>query len=334
VVDATNVQREGRAGLVALAREHDVLPVAIVLDMPERVCHKRNAARTDRNFGQHVVRRQRDQLRRSLRSLNREGFRRVHVLRNPEEVDRVRVVRKRLFNDLRHETGPFDVIGDVHGCRAELELLLDRLGYQLIRDAEGRAVDAVHPQSRRAVFLGDLVDRGPDFPGVLRLVMGMVSSGQAFAVPGNHDVKLVRALRGKNVQVRHGLAETLEQLAAETQEFRKQVEDFCEGLVSHLVLDGGQLVVAHAGLTQAYQGRTSGRVRSFALYGDTTGETDEYGLCRCGTRGRRSTGARRWSSTGTHLSRPRNGSTTPCAWTPDACSVDSSQPAVIPSASW
>jgi protein phosphatase len=106
----------------------------------------------------------------------------------------------------------------------------------------------------------------------------MVAAGHALCVPGNHENKLVRALAGRNVQPSHGLAETLAQLDAEPAEFRTQVETFCRDLVSHLVLDGGRLVVAHAGLKEAYHGRTSGRVRSFALYGDTTGETDEYGL--------------------------------------------------------
>ncbi len=140
------------------------------------------------------------------------------------------------------------------------------------------AVNAEPPEGRTAVFLGDLVDRGPDSPGVLRLVMGMVAAGHALAVPGNHENKLIRALGGRDVQVSHGLAETLSQLAGEDEAFRQDVAGFCRGLVSHLVLDGGRLVVAHAGLKEAYQGRASGRVRSFALYGDTTGETDEFGL--------------------------------------------------------
>ncbi|GDY31653.1 hypothetical protein GTS_32860 [Gandjariella thermophila] len=128
VVDATNVQQDARRQLVDLARAHDVLPVAIVLDVPEDVCVARNAARADRDFGAGVVRRQHGQLRRSLRGLAREGFRVVHVLRGVEEVDAARIVREKLRNDHRHETGPFDVIGDVHGCRAELESLLTRLG--------------------------------------------------------------------------------------------------------------------------------------------------------------------------------------------------------------
>jgi protein phosphatase len=278
VVDATHVQRDARRKVVELARAHDVLPVAIVLDLPESVCVERNRDREDRDFGAAVVRRQRDQLRRSLRSLAKEGFRKVHLLRGIEEVEAASIVREKLLNDFRDVHGPFDVIGDVHGCRPELESLLTRLGYQLFRDESGRPVDAAHPEGRQAVFVGDLVDRGPDSPGVLRLVMGMVSAGHARCVPGNHENKLVRALQGRQVTVSHGLETTLAQLAEESEEFRRQVAEFCYGLVSHLVLDDGRLVVAHAGLKEEYHGRASGRVRSFALYGDTTGETDEFGL--------------------------------------------------------
>jgi protein phosphatase len=217
-------------------------------------------------------------LRRSLRGLQREGFRHVHVLKSPEEVDAATIVRTRLYNDLRHETGPFDVIGDIHGCRAELESLLAELGYLVEQDGEGRAIAAHHPVGRRVVFVGDLVDRGPDTPGVLRLAMGMVAAGAAFCVPGNHENKLLRAMRGRNVQITHGLAESLAQLDNESAEFRKSVEKFLDGLISHYVFDDGGLVVAHAGITERYIGRASGRVRSFCLYGDTTGETDEFGL--------------------------------------------------------
>ncbi len=277
VVDATNVQVDARRSLVALAREHDVLPTAIVLDVPESVCRARNASRPDRDFGDHVIRRQHADLRRSLRGLQKEGFRTVHVLHGEEEIAAATITRTRLFNDLRHQTGPFDVIGDIHGCAAELRTLLGDLGYVIRRDELGRAAGASHPD-RRAIFVGDLVDRGPDTPGVLRLVMGMVAAGDAFCVPGNHENKLVRALRGRKVQVSHGLAESLAQLAAEPAEFRAEAERFMDGLVSHYVLDGGKLVVAHAGLVERYHGRASGRVREFCLYGQTTGETDEYGL--------------------------------------------------------
>ncbi|WP_410648545.1 polynucleotide kinase-phosphatase [Amycolatopsis sp. cmx-4-54] len=268
VIDATNVQRASRASLLKLAKEHDVLPTAIVLDLPVKVCQERNASRPDRDFGEHVVRRQRGELHRSLKSLEREGFRRVHVLRSEAEVAEAEIVVEPLRNDRRELTGPFDVIGDVHGCREELDELLTELGY----------VDGVHPQGRTAVFVGDLVDRGPDTPGVLRRVMAMAEAGSALVVCGNHEQKLVRALNGRNVKTTHGLAESLEQLSAQDEDFRAKAHAFCEGLIAHYVLDGGDLVVAHAGLPEKFHGRASGRVRSTALYGDTTGETDEYGL--------------------------------------------------------
>ncbi|ROQ70374.1 polynucleotide 3'-phosphatase /polynucleotide 5'-hydroxyl-kinase /polynucleotide 2',3'-cyclic phosphate phosphodiesterase [Streptomyces sp. 840.1] len=272
VVDATNVQPESRRQLVKLAREHDVLPIAIVLDLPEEVCQARNAARPDRaGMGRHVVQRHLRELRRSLRGLEREGFRKVHILRTEEEAGHAEVVRERRYNDLRHLTGPFDIIGDIHGCSSELETLLGKLGY----------ADGAHPGGRTAVFVGDLVDRGPDSPGVLRRVMSMVSDGNALCVPGNHENKLGRYLKGRKVQQTHGLAETIEQLEREDAgdpQFRERVREFIDGLVSHYVLDGGNLVVCHAGLPEKYHGRTSGRVRSHALYGETTGETDEFGL--------------------------------------------------------
>jgi protein phosphatase len=278
VVDATNVQQHARAALVEVARSHDVLPVAIVLDVPEDECWARTQARPDRDFGRPVLTRQHRDLRRSISRLAREGFRKVYVLRGASEIDSAAVTYEKLFNDRKELTGPFDIIGDVHGCRTELESLLDTLGWVVERDEVGRPVGARHPEGRTAVFVGDLVDRGPDAPGVLRLVMGMVRAGTALCVPGNHEQKLLRKLRGRNVTVSHGLAETLEQLAAEPESFVTEVASFVDDLISHYVLDGGRLVVSHAGLKEEYQGRASGRVRAFCLFGETTGETDEYGL--------------------------------------------------------
>ncbi|MBI3415555.1 MAG: polynucleotide kinase-phosphatase [Verrucomicrobia bacterium] len=192
VVDATNVQPESRKSLIAIAREFHCLPVAIVLDLPERVAHDRNKMRPDRDFGPHVIRQQSQQLHRSLRGLEREGFRHVHVLKSLEE--------------------------------------------------------------------------------------NAVASGAALCVPGNHDAKLMRKLRGREVQITHGLAESLAQLASESEDFRKHVAEFIDDLVSHYVLDDGKLVIAHAGMKESMQGRGSGAVREFALFGETTGETDEFGL--------------------------------------------------------
>ena len=280
VVDATNVQRDARRGLLRLAREYHVIPMAVVLDLPERLCRDRNAHRTDRNFGSHVVRNQVRQLRRSLRSLRREGFRQVHVLKTPEEVDAVTFVRQPMWTDKRAETGPFDIIGDLHGCFEETRSLLTRLGYAVSESVgeTGTRYSVTPPDGRKAIFVGDLVDRGPDSPGVLRLVMDMVEDGAGICVPGNHDTKLLRKLSGRNVKLTHGLPETMQQLEGESEAFIDRVKSFIAGLISHYVFDEGRLVVAHAGMKEAYQGRGSGTVRAFALYGETTGETDEYGL--------------------------------------------------------
>ncbi len=330
VVDATNVRAEDRKGLVALARQHHCLPVAVVLDVPDAVAAERNRQRPDRQgLKPHVIANHRRLLRQSLRSLKAEGFRQVVHLRGVEEVDAVQTIRRDpLYSNRQAETGPFDIIGDIHGCYRELCELLGKLGYIIeeeeVKDARDLGVRVVRGTSppnslskkegepdaipldseqqleletsppsflerglggeipagraRKVVFLGDLVDRGPASPQILRLVMSMVRDGLALCVPGNHDIKLLRHLNGKNVSLTHGLAETVAQLAGETPAFKEQVRLFLDNLVSHYVLDGGRLVVAHAGLPENMQGRGSGAVRSFALFGETTGEIDEFGL--------------------------------------------------------
>ncbi len=282
VIDATNVQKDARSKLVELGRSYHCLPVAIVLDLPEKVCEERNLARPDRNFGGHVIRQQNQQLKKSIRGLKEEGFRQIYILKSVDEIEAVlEIKREKLYNDKKDETGPFDIIGDIHGCFDELHELLLTLGYTVnwVEETEKNlGFHVTAPENRKAIFLGDLVDRGPDSPSVLRLVMSMVNAGVAYCVPGNHDLKLQKYLHGKQVQLKHGLEETVKQLETETAQFKATVEKFLYGLVSHYVFDYGKLVVAHAGVKEEMQGRGSGAVRSFCLYGETTGEIDEFGL--------------------------------------------------------
>lgn len=282
VVDATNVQASSRKKLIQIARQYHVLPVAIVLDIPLEVCQARTELRTDRNLGHHVLRQQTQQLRRSIRGLKKEGFRKIHHLRGEAAVNLVSGInRDRLYSDKKELRGPFDIIGDIHGCYDETLLLLGKLGYEISKvddNGENFGLNVIHPEGRQVIFLGDLVDRGPKSPAVLKLAMSMVHSGSALCVPGNHDMKLHRKLKGKNVNLKHGLAETIEQLSKEPPEFLEKVKQFLYKLVSHYVLDGGKLVVAHAGVREEMQGRGSGAVRAFCLYGETTGEIDEFGL--------------------------------------------------------
>ena len=80
----------------------------------------------------------------------------------------------------------FDIIGDIHGFADELEALLAALGYQESNGAYR------HDHGRRAVFLGDYIDRGPQVRRVLRIVRSMVEEGSALAILGNHEVNALR----------------------------------------------------------------------------------------------------------------------------------------------
>ena len=106
VLDATNVQVESRKKAVALAREYERLPIAIVFDLPEQVLNERNRVRSDRDCGPYVVSTQRQQMLRGMQGLDKEGFRQIYRLSSVEEVDAVTVVREPLPRpEGRHEGG-------------------------------------------------------------------------------------------------------------------------------------------------------------------------------------------------------------------------------------
>ena len=272
VIDATNIQQSARKQIIDLAREQNVHAAAIVLNLPEDVMQERNKARPERNFPERVIRQHCHDVKRSIRGLKREGFRFVYVINSLDQLENTEIVRTKLWNDKKELHGPFDIIGDIHGCCDELEMLLEKLGY--VKE------DGVytHPNGRKAAFLGDFCDRGNRNADVLRLAMDMVKSGNAIAVPGNHDVKLLKYLRGKSIAMTHGIDRTIAEIEAKGDSFKSEVAEFIDSLISHYVLDDGKLVIAHAGLKQEYIGRGSARVREFCLYGETTGETDSYGL--------------------------------------------------------
>lgn len=176
--------------------------------------------------------------------------------------------------NLQDQSGPFDIIGDVHGCFEELIHLIHRLGYVF----DQTSFTLGHPEQRCLIFVGDLVDRGPASVAVLKLVMRAVEDKKAFCVLGNHDEKLMRKLKGSDVMILHGLQETLDQLAQTTDAFKKEVIHFLENLPCYLILDQGKLVIAHAGIKEHYIGDSSKKIRAFCLYGQPTGQYDEYGF--------------------------------------------------------
>ncbi len=281
VVDATNVRAEDRKYLVDIAKRWHALAVAIVIDPGEGVCHARNAVRPTRAFGPHVVRNQRSALRRSARFLKKDGFGHVYELESEADIDAAVITRVKLWTDKREETGPFDIIGDVHGCADELEALLAKLGYAIEQTQDpdlGLRYRVAPPSGRKAIFVGDLTDRGPRVGDALRIAMDMVEAGTALCVLGNHEAKVEKWLRSRDVKITHGLDKTIADLEAGGDAFKRRVKTFIGGLISHYILDGGKIAVAHAGIKAEMQGRASGAIRSFCLYGETTGETDEFGL--------------------------------------------------------
>ena len=280
VIDATNVRPADRKGWVELARKWHALPVAIVIDPGIDVCIERNKGRSDRPFGGQVVQRMVSEVRRGLGGLQREGFRQVWKLSSADDIEAATVTRTPLWTDKRHDQGPFDIIGDIHGCADELQALLVKLGYRVewSDDRGDRAVTVTPPDGRKVVFVGDLVDRGPNSPDALRIAMSMTAAGTAYCVQGNHERKLERWLGGRKVTIAHGLQETIDQLQGADRALKETLPKFLDGLRSHVWLDDGRLAVAHAGLKAEMIGRGSGAVREFALYGETTGEIDEFGL--------------------------------------------------------
>jgi len=280
VIDATNVRAADRKGWIELARKWHALPVAIAIDPGVDVCIERNRARADRPSGAQVVQRMVSEVRRGLGGLQREGFRQVWRLSSVDEIEAAVVTRQPLWTDKRTDQGPFDIIGDIHGCAGELQALLNKLGYGVVwsEDRGERSATVTPPAGRKVVFVGDLVDRGPNSPDALRIAMSMTAAGTAYCVQGNHERKLERWLGGRKVTIAHGLQQTIDQLEGADRGLRAALPAFLGDLRSHVWLDGGRLAVAHAGLKAEMIGRGSGAVREFALYGETTGEIDEFGL--------------------------------------------------------
>lgn len=273
VIDATNLIAESRRPILELAKKNNCPVFAICLEVPLRALQRRRRSRKDRTIPADVVRAHFEEYQRNIKPLKNEGLRRVIRLQSLDDIKAVRIVRTDAWAKGMKDTGPFDLIGDVHGCYDELLQLLDKLDYK--PDADDLFQ---HPEGRKLVFVGDLVDRGPNSPGVMKLVMDQCDADLAYCAPGNHDMKLWRKLMGNTVVERHGLEVTLEQLKGADKAFTDRFIAFCDNCESHLILDEGRLIVVHAGIKERFIRRSSKRIWSFALYGDVTGKLDEHGF--------------------------------------------------------
>jgi len=284
VIDAANVLPENRKPLAALAKTQHVSAAALVFDLPEETCQAHNRQTGGRGLPASAIHRQAEHLHRTLGGLAKEGFGSVYMLNSAQAAAQAVVERQPMPSNRKSESGPFDLIGDLHGCCDELEELLGKLGYQAHQAPGwvGPTPVYTHPAGRRVIFLGDLGDRGPRILDTIQLVFRMVQAGSALCTPGNHDDKLLRWLEGRTVNISPDMLLTLDAFQNLPDPIRDQTKGelaaFLGSLFNHYVLDEGRLVAAHAGMRADLIGRDSSRVRSFALYGETTGETDENGL--------------------------------------------------------
>jgi protein phosphatase len=139
---------------------------------------------------------------------------------------------------------------------------------------------ACHHEGRKLVFLGDLSDRGPYSAAVFSLAMKAVAADGALYTPGNHCNKLMRYLQGRKVRQTHGLAETVQDVRAmDAREpgFAERLGRFIEKAPPYLWLDGGSLVVAHAGIKRHMIGDFTPSIQRMVIYGDITGAKNPDG---------------------------------------------------------
>lgn len=264
VIDATNVTPKARAAALALAAECGVPAIALLFsDVSLEQCRLQNAQRS-RRVPDHVIGRHFDQMVETLEVIETEGFDAVH----PVTADTVVQVGT---TPIITAIG-WDVIGDVHGCWAELSELIDTLGYELVTD--GTHTGMRHPEGRRLAFVGDYTDRGPKSVSVLNVVKWLTMDGHV-GVRGNHCDKLRRALKGNKIRVGHGLSETLTALDADPQADKAsllawlEALPYCVKLRSHVAAT--ELVLSHAGIPRAAIGRSDKRTLSHCLYGEVLG---------------------------------------------------------------
>ncbi len=274
VVDSKSLDSSFRRELVQLSREYQVTSYLLIMDFsPEEYLERYQSASRELDSVQIELEIYLTEL--ASRSAYYEGFNAVYRWsqfggQGPLPLRKPLPIRKEL-------SGPFDIIGDIHGCYDELIALLRRMGY--LNDLGSPSW--YHPEGRLAVFLGDLADRGPHSLAVIELVISMVESGNALYLPGNHCEKLARYFYGSKVSVEHGLETTVQELeildAPTKESFARRFLKLYGEAPPYLLLDSDRLLVAHAGLPEKYHGRLSMRIKSFAIYGELTGELDAYG---------------------------------------------------------
>jgi protein phosphatase len=265
VADSTALRQVYRDRLYKMARKYQFRIVLVFFDLPFDLCKKQDMKR-ECAVGDKVLEQQFKSLTKARGEIAHEKYDEIMVFQRQEEIAAFSCYWTQPLIE-RADKGPFDIVGDVHGCAEQLEKLFTRLGY---RQDETKGY-YFHPERRRAVFLGDIVDRGGSNLKTLDIVYRMWRSGNAYYVPGNHCNKVFRYLNGRNVNINEGMDKTVAELAAVSNQEREQWSSKFSLLYAsappYLLLDRGRLLVCHAGILPRYIGRTDHKACECCLYG-------------------------------------------------------------------
>lgn len=281
VADATNLTPRARKTLRDIAAERKVPVIVLRFATDLETCLAQNRQR-DRFVPEHVIRTHYEQYEIAREQIVEEGYSAIHTINPLREYELVINSGARVV-----EAPGFDIIGDVHGCADELVTLLTTLGYTMgpIHGTEEEGFSFVHPDGRKLVFVGDLTDRGPKSVITLRMAQFATEGGHHWTI-GNHDHKLMRALKGNKVKAGHGLQATLDQIEAECSPAEKQTFlNTLSGLPYQLTLKVAghpEVVVSHAGIPVELVGKDTSFARNHALFGEVLGFQDN-GLPERGT---------------------------------------------------
>lgn len=246
-VDATNTTEIDRARWARIAKKHNMSAEVLIFDESIETCIERNAKR-DRQVPEETI-------QRFSEKLERKSLLPYHTITSDE------LIQFTPKNQINGEK--LDIIGDVHGLYTEMIAFIKELGYTIQEDV------ATHPDGRKLLFLGDLVDRGPDSIKVLKFLYKNVKAGH-YSIQGNHEVKLINNFYKKE----KGLAPTgsvavlktfIEFLKEIPEKLHKSYIKFLEELPVYYIIDGKHVCV-HANVMEFNPLTT---LRTDMLYGST-----------------------------------------------------------------
>ncbi|WP_457638673.1 metallophosphoesterase [Persephonella sp.] len=160
------------------------------------------------------------------------------------------------------------IIGDVHGCYYEFYSLIEK-------------IFARYGEDTTIISVGDTVDRGDFNLKTIKLCFELKEKRNFYEVQSNHNLKLYRWMKGKNVRISTGMKKTVDEIMAlcedEREYLRERYINYYQSLPLYIIVNDS-VVVAHAGIKDEMIGKVDEKVRDFVIFGETTGKYTEDGF--------------------------------------------------------